>query len=719
MKQKEKKPVNVYVADTESVYLSQKDLEELGMKEQTSTEPWLLGLMRAVGPDKIRNEPFFATNNIPEFMDYLEAHVETNSLIYFWNLSWDASFILSYLINEEKYTPAVDIDDYLDNAEKFYDKENHTYVDTKEEGKKYDNFYPKYAKPYDFNYQVCVYKICVSEMNQWYSVTIRTKNMKTFTFLDAAKLCPMPLRDAAGPKGFNCVFEKLEMSYSGLNHRQFGPVKKNELDYFANDLRTASEIVYRMREEFGMTKTTIASCALESLKKFMGPSFKEYFPDLRKYYTGLEKYPRVYDYCRAAYAGGWSYVNPRYQNKVLVTKEGTKLLKNMLKPDYTVVDSVWCADVNSEYPWALHSVSEEDRKEWGHHYYPVGEPTFHTGAPTQDEIDNKCVFLRFKCHFDLKERRFPYIHVRHSNFYKANNCLSTDRVLGKRTLPNGESTAQEFVMCWPDFELFKFTYDIEDLEIYDTVVFEREEGIFDEYIDYWMEKKVEGKKTGNAALVTISKLHLNSIYGRLATSEESNSRYLVTDDDGILRYKVHYAKDKNVVAIAAAAYCTSYARNNVVRAADANYDYFTYSDTDSIHGFSINGHTVQGIKIDKTKLGYWDMEVNGEDNIGLCGVWVKQKTYIECTLDRKTKKVYTNIKAAGMGSLPKELITAGLLASPSIKEPLKIERDGDTYTIPKLYLQDFKPGLKIKNCNPFKKNIKGGCILAKEDASIN
>ena len=719
MADKEKKPVNVYVADTESVYLSQDDLEKLGMTEQTKTEPWLLGFMKAVGPDKIRTEPYYAYNNLPEFMDAIES-LPSNSLIYFWNLKWDASFILSYLINEEKYTPAVDIDDYLDNAEKFYDKETQCYVDKKVEGRKYDDFYPKYAKPYDFGWQFCVYKICVSEMNQWYSVTIRTKNLKTFTFLDATKLCPMSLRKAAGEEGFNCVFQKLEMSYSGIDHRQYGPVTKKEMDYFANDLRTTSEIVWTLREKFGMTKTTIASCALASLKTFIGPAFDAYFPDLRNYETGIAELPRIYDYIRASYAGGWSYVNKKYKNKVFVTKKGKKLLDNMLKDDYTLVDNIWCADVNSEYPWSLHSVSDEDRDKWGHHWYPIGEPTMHSGEPTQEEIDNKCVFIRFKCHFDIKDRRFPYIHIRHSNYYNANECLESDRVLGSRTLPSGESTAHEFVMCWPDWELFNYTYNVEDLEIYDTVVFERAEGIFDDYIDYWMAKKVEGKKTGNVALVTVAKLHLNAIYGRLATGEDSNSRFLVTDDDGVLRYKVHYSKDKKVVAIAAASYCTSYARNNVVRAADANYDYFTYSDTDSIHGFSINGHTVQGIYVDETKLGYWDMEIdNPKKNEGLAGIWVKQKTYVECVFDKKDKKCYTQIKAAGMGSLPKELITEGLLASPSIKKPLEIKRDGDTYVIPKLYLQDIKPGLKIKNCNPFVKNIIGGCILAKEDASIN
>ena len=222
---KEKKEPVVYVADTESVYLSDKDLEELGMEEQLKTECWLTGLMRAVGPDKIRDEPYFAYNNMPEFISKLET-LEDGCLIYFWNLKWDASFILSYLINEEGWTPCINLDDFIEHHTDYYEKETRKYVKEKQVNYHYDDYFPKYGNTWDMRWFPMSYSICVSEMNQWYSVKLRTRNLKTITLLDATKLCPMSLRKAAGEKGFNCVFKKLEMAYSGVNHREFGPVSK-------------------------------------------------------------------------------------------------------------------------------------------------------------------------------------------------------------------------------------------------------------------------------------------------------------------------------------------------------------------------------------------------------------------------------------------------------------------------------------------------------------
>ena len=91
MASKEKKEPIIYVADFETTVLSQDDLKELGMEEQTETEVWSAAIMKSVGPDEIENEPVYVYNNIFEFMSHLE-RLEDGSIVYFHNLRFDGSY---------------------------------------------------------------------------------------------------------------------------------------------------------------------------------------------------------------------------------------------------------------------------------------------------------------------------------------------------------------------------------------------------------------------------------------------------------------------------------------------------------------------------------------------------------------------------------------------------------------------------------------------------
>lgn len=595
----------------------------------------------------------------------------------------------------------------------------------------YNGKAPKYGNNFDMMFQPFSYKACISDMGQWYSVDVNS-NGKIIHFRDSAKLLPLTLKQIG--EGFDCKYKKLNMEYTGTQHRAFGPITKEEMDYIKNDVLCLSEGVAKARQ-MGLKELTIASCALKEFKNLLtDDTFDGYFPDLTAF--SLPTGENAYQYVKKAYAGGWVYVNPKFQHKVFLADERFKRA-HFTSEEYTKVKNILCVDINSLYPWSLHSVSDEDVKQfkhWTHHYYPIGAPTFHEGEPTEEETKEFCVFRRFKCHFDLKDRAFPFVHIRNSKFYRPNECQITDKILGHDHLPNGESTIREFTMTQVDFELFCDMYNLTDYEPINYITFEKEEGIFDTYIDKWMANKIKGKETDNKALTTISKLLLNALYGKLSAGVNAHTKFCYVED-GVLKFRTHYEYDaKKPVALAAGAWCTSVARNYTIRTAVDNFEQVAYSDTDSLHLVDIDPDELVNVPFDKTKLGYWDCEISK----GAVATYVKQKTYLEIATEESFKpvdpkkcdyiidngeKVWYDfiMKAAGLSSTGKEVFRHSVLLDPSQTEPVEVEigENKDTFKISKLYFNDFRPGFGIKKCNLKCKQIQGGVLLVKDDFSLN
>lgn len=685
---KEKKEPECYCFDFETTVYSDKDLKELGLEEQTTSEVWSAAICK-VEEHPTRNMPSLAVyNNIYQFMNHLENYIPDGSLLFVWNLKFDGSYLLNHLIEVENWTPCLNLENY----------------DPEEEPETYGSSYDQRFQPYTYS---CV----ISKMNQWYKISLRFPD-KTIHILDAVKLIPLPLRKAA--KAFNVKVQKEEMKYSGTQHKAFGPITAQELSYIQADVLSMSEILWKARELYGLKKMTIASCSLEFMKEEISePLWEYYFPDLRNYINDSDV-GDAFHFVQKSYHGGWCYCDKR--NKGKTYWNGDENVKNLLsdKANIEKTNNIFCIDVNSLYPFALHS--NEDRS--NPHYYPVGEPVYKKGTPTQGEIDSLCIFRHIKCYgFELKDRCFPWLHIRNSNYYKANECLTTSKIMGKfDTLPNGEPIVLDLYFTQLDFELFLETYEVKYEDV-DYIEFEREEGIFDGFIDKWFALKAQGKAEGSP-LAQVAKLVINSSYGKLGSSLDSSSRFCYTDEEGVLKFRTHFASDKTPVAMAAASYCTSIAMNYTVRTAMKLYDNYSYSDTDSIHGYGLTEDELKKlVPCDPVKLGWWDIEVKE----GVIGRWEKQKTYIEVVkdLDKEGKVVYNQIiKSAGLSDNGKAVLSKALSLDPSLKKTV-VNIDDDEYEVPKMYVDDFTSGLRLKKVNLKAKQVKGGVLLVKDDFSLN
>lgn len=719
-RKKEKKPQKVYVADFETTVWTKDKLKELGLTEQPETEVWSAAWCEC----KARPEPEDVTvvNNIYQFFDWMEK-LPNNTLIGFVNLKFDSSYILNELINEG-FTPVYKLID-LDAGETDDDRE--------------EEDVPEYGSEADMWRQPYSYKCVISNMGSIYSLSI-CFNGNVVKIVDICKVLPMSLREMAS--SMDTKYKKLNMEYSGDMHA-FGEIDKDtQLPYIINDVLVASEAWFKARSlPIPLTDLTIGATSLKTYKAMIGGDdvFEYMFPDLTKYDFNGET---GYEWLRMSYQGGLCWKKDEPEVTYVARKNCTPEMEaKYVSPEAKVqyVKNILCVDVNSLYPYSMNSKTLMDGE---NHGYPVGEPVFREGEPSQAEIDSMCVFRRFKCNFDIKPNRVPFVHIRNSKYYRPQEALSTDRVFGSRTLPDGTPTLREYTMTQIDFELFTYTYDIENYEPISYVCFAKEEGVFDDYVNMCIDGKKKATLEGNKPMRTLYKLLANNLYGKLATSTCNSTKIVYHDPEqpGVLKFKTHVSYNKKPVAIAAGSWCTSLARNYTVRCADKYYDHVKYIDTDSLHMVDIDPDELTELAIDPAELGYWDVEIKN----GAIAHYVKQKTYIEIEpkVDKKSGKPYTDIilKAAGLSFKGKQIVTkafelpedydgvAALYYNEDKEDfdmfleedelPDKYKDKEPDYEVDKKYIDWFGPSFYMSKINTKCKQIVGGILIYEDDFSI-
>lgn len=421
----------------------------------------------------------------------------------------------------------------------------------------------------------------ISDKGLYYSIEVvfylKGKNVNKIVFQDSLKLIPLSVDGIA--KSFHLPISKLKLDYDCHNGLPPGtPLTEHEKEYITNDVKIVAHAIDYFYSE-GLDKMTIGSCALNEYKKLINKNnFKRYFP-----------LPRYHDDVKQSYRGGFTYLNPKFAGKTV--KNGVVL------------------DVNSLYPSVMY-----------YEYLPFGTPIFFKGKYETDELYPLYTQM-FKCQFEIKKGKIPTIQIKHSGMFKVNEYLTS-------------SNFEEVVLCLNsvDLELFFEQYDVYNVEYLSGWKFKCTKGLFTDYIEKWSNNKIEAKKNGNHGLYLISKLFLNSLYGKFGSSNIVKSKYPYLGEDNVIHYKDSEPESKDPVYIAMASFITSYARLKTITAAQKIMDdynagksdiQFVYADTDSLHCVSPN-FELPDLEIDSTKLGAWDYESKFNK-----AKFLRQKCYIE------------------------------------------------------------------------------------------
>lgn len=498
---------------------------------ETSTEEWLVkdnGVARVWAGciATIEEKPKIITivNNIDDFMKQL--FKLGNIECYFHNLKYDGEYILSWLFNN---------------------------------GYKYD---AKGKKEKTFN-------TIISDTGLWYEIQIThkvfNKRYVRTTIYDSLK--KLPLKVSAIAKAF-----KLEEAKGSIDYERYRPIgyvlTEEEKEYITNDCVIVAKALYTQFTN-GLEKITIGSDALNNFKAEIGgkKAFKYLYPVLP-----LE----VDNDFRKAYKGGFTMVNPVFQNKVV---------------------SGISFDVNSLYPSVMYGNMGS---------LPYGLPKKFVGQYKQNKI-YPLYIQKLSCAFKIKKGMIPTIQLKGNLGFVPTEYITDSKGIVDLTLTS------------VDLDLFFKHYDVTNLEYVGGYMFREADNIFRGYIDYWAD--IKAKSTGGAR--QLAKLMLNSLYGKFATNPKRQSKIPKFKNHEIT-LELDEPTFEDPVYTALGAFITARARAYTITNSQALYKYWVYSDTDSMYLTGITEEEASKyINIHPTKLGAWKLEHHFNK-----GKWLRPKTYI-------------------------------------------------------------------------------------------
>lgn len=463
-------------------------------------------------------------NTLDDFMQWCENRKE-NDLVYFHNLRFDSQFIMSWLF-----------------------KNGYTHTTTPEERK------------------TKTFSTMINSKGLYYSIEVifkrKNKNINKVVFRDSMKLIPLSVEAIAD--SFKLPITKLKINYDAHNNLPEGAdLTEQEQEYIKHDVQIvayAMDYFYKM----GYDSMTIGACALKEYKNSISSKlFKRYFP-----------IPTYHDDVKQSYRGGFTYVNPKFAEK---------LVKNLM-----------VFDINSMYPFIMYTKR-----------LPYGTPIFFRGKYQEDYLYPLYTQM-ISCQFKLKKGKIPTVQLKYAYDYRGTEYQES----------SGDT---EVILCLNsvDLELFFDQYDVYNIEYLSGWKFKATTGLFKNYIEKWSKNKIQAKKEQNHGLYLISKLFLNQLYGKFGTDTRVKEKIPYIGVDGQISFKYGAEQEREGVYIAMASFITSYGRDYIIRSAQKIMDdynsgksniQFVYADTDSLHCISPDFEKPEGLIIDDTKLGAFKVE---------------------------------------------------------------------------------------------------------------
>lgn len=460
---------------------------------------------------------------IKTFMKHLE-RLNSGSYVYFHNLKFDGNFIINYLIKQgfKEVSRLKDLVSYS-------------------------------------------YSALVDGMGTWYNITIKFKRKKIFIY-DSLKKIPFSVAKLAKMLGYE--EEKGKIDYWKYREED-SELSAEDKDYIRRDVQIVAKALNDVCFAKGLYGITIGSDCMKTFKEEYCHGFNKLFPILSN---------DIDEFCRNAYKGGCSYVNPKFQGKLLEKNGATY-------------------DVNSLYPYVMCAPFK----------YPYGEPVYYTGM--YEEKDFYPLFIQhFKATFELNEGYMPTVQIKNNMYYKETEYLSV------------VNEPVELYMTNVDFDIFLEHYTLTSFEPIDGYAFRAISGIFDRYIKHWYNFKAEAVEKGNKVDKLVAKLMINNLGGKFGTSTKAVKKSFKLENDVLKNDPID--EEKKPVYCPVAAFMTSYGRAELFKGIQNNLDNFCYCDTDSIH--LIGEEDAKGINIHPTELGAWKKE-----STWTAAKFLRQKTYAE------------------------------------------------------------------------------------------
>lgn len=403
----------------------------------------------------------------------------------------------------------------------------------------------------------------ISMMGKFYSIQVHWKNGNETHFKDSLKKIPMSVKEV-GPT-YGMPETKGDLDYNKPRPVGYEPTA-DEWDYITRDVVIVAKAL-AIQLDAGLKKLTVGSDALTEFRSVFGSRrFNKYFPLLSDEMDST---------IRTAYRGGWTYCDSR--------SSGRRVGKGQT------------LDVNSLYPYIMKTAK-----------LPYGLPRWFEGPPDESQgIYIVSVTITGK----LRKNHLPMIQAKKSMFYKPTDYLTDIDEPITMSVTN------------VDWQLMNEHYDLTVWTYNGGLYFKSSYGFFDEYVTKWSTVKEQSK----GGMRAIAKLFLNSLYGKFGTNPDVTGKYPIFEDDQV---KLRKGDDdmREPVYTAMAVFITSYARELTIRAAQKNYKYFAYADTDSIHLLTQDDPI--DIDVHPTSLGAWKREYYFDD-----AVFLRAKQYGELKAD--------------------------------------------------------------------------------------
>lgn len=295
----------------------------------------------------------------------------------------------------------------------------------------------------------------------------------------------------------------------------------------------------------------------------------------------------------------------------------------------------------------LYSASSYSKSAGFLHPFPVSRGTYGEGEP---DFWNIYKYYTIRCAIiaEVKsDTTIPFLRLGKHSLY--GEPL-------KRTKPYKQNEYLKYIdetmyINSIDLRLVYKYYNVVDIKFDYYWEYETEIGIFDEYIDFWSQKKKEGKKTKNEPLRQVAKLMLNSLTGKFGQNIDPVETEIGFDEDKkiLTQDNIRMKTEPKMIFMPIISAILAYSREIFLDMTNSYpKEHFFYGDTDSnLLTREAFDKYVDKTKLSDTELGLWDIEYKIKKLKIL-----RQKTYMFTTEDNEII-----IKCAGATPDVKKFIT--------------------------------------------------------------